>query len=145
MHRFDTSQTQTVKNSDIDSKKRTPTKENSKTNWATKKRQSTFVDPGKKFFGNNDVKNKLLARKKSTSNFLCNFYIIEQPEKESSKSKTPSDKVSSENSEENEFVAEMGDIVLPSRPSQIQRMDSDDIGRQDMLRKNVSLILLIHE
>lgn len=41
-----------------------------KQGWIGKKRQTTFVQQPENFFGITMMKNKQLARKKSTSNFL---------------------------------------------------------------------------
>lgn len=56
-------------------------KETPKSGLSQKKRQTLFVQPSDNFFGIADIKaHKYLARKKSTSNFLCNYGIIEKSE-----------------------------------------------------------------
>ena len=63
-------------------------KETPKSGWSQKKRQTTFVQAGENFFGITDIKaHKYMARKKSTSNFLWNYGIIEKSEHSTSSDK----------------------------------------------------------
>ena len=101
-----------------------------------KKRATTFVQPGENFFGVKEIKNRQLARKKSTSNFLPNYGIMEknsEKKKTSSKNETSSDDIS----EEDEYVDEIQDIPIRTRED-ISRKDSQDSYRRNMLRRNVS-------
>ena len=105
-----------------------------KSGLSNKKRQTTFCKPGENFFG---VEMRRLARKKSTSNFLCNFGIIERKSENSSNKDKSS---TSDLSEEDEFVDELEDIAQPYK-EEMSRMDSKDFQRTELLRKHVRVYL----
>ena len=120
------------------SRRENETKKSSRIGMNAKKRATTFVQPGENFFGVKEIKNRQLARKKSTSNFLPNYGIMEknsEKKKTSSKNETSSDDIS----EEDEYVDEIQDIPIRTRED-ISRKDSQDSYRRNMLRRNVSFL-----
>ena len=69
---------------------------------------TTFVKQPQTFFAISEVTNpKFLNRKKSTSNFLWNYNIIEKTEKTSSKNSNEND-----SEEEDEYVAEINQPLM---------------------------------